>query len=125
MVGRRARLPAGDGTLDSINSMSCEQFAIDAEIWVYLRRLAARPSVDAGTLAVEVVAALPVDYLGVDHTMEHLAAEMAACSRSKRRSGASSTGTSGNGAGRWGNGPCCALFGYGGVPVSARCGCSH
>ncbi|MCX7029704.1 MAG: trimethylamine methyltransferase family protein [Spirochaetes bacterium] len=70
----------GAGTLDSINSMSYEQFAIDAEIWTYLKRLAARPGVDAGTLAVDVVASLPADYLGVEHTMEHLAAEMAAVS---------------------------------------------
>ncbi len=70
----------GAGTLDSINSMSYEQFAIDAEIWAYLKRLAARPAVNAGTLAVDVIASLPVDYLGVDHTMEHLAAEMAAVS---------------------------------------------
>jgi trimethylamine--corrinoid protein Co-methyltransferase len=70
----------GAGTLDSINSMSYEQFAIDVEIWAYLKRLAARPSTDAGALAVDVIAALPVDYLGVEHTMEHLAAEMAAVS---------------------------------------------
>jgi len=70
----------GAGTLDSIASMSYEQFAIDAEIWTYLKRLAARPRVDAGTLAADVVASLPVDYLGVDHTLEHLAAEMAAVS---------------------------------------------
>lgn len=70
----------GAGTLDSINSMSYEQFAIDAEIWGYLRRLASRSRVDAAALAVDVVAALPVDYLGVEHTMEHLAAEMAAVS---------------------------------------------
>ena len=70
----------GAGTLDSINSMSYEQFAIDTEIWAYLERLAARPSTDAGALAVDVIAALPVDYLGVEHTMEHLAAEMAAVS---------------------------------------------
>jgi trimethylamine--corrinoid protein Co-methyltransferase len=70
----------GAGTLDSINSMSFEQFAIDAEIWNYVKRLAARPRVDAGTLAVDVIASLPVDYLGVEHTMEHLAAEMAAVS---------------------------------------------
>ncbi|OHD67589.1 MAG: hypothetical protein A2177_12530 [Spirochaetes bacterium RBG_13_68_11] len=70
----------GAGTLDSINSMSYEQFTIDAEIWAYLKRLAARPAVDAGTLAVDVIASLPVDYLGADHAMEHLAAEMAAVS---------------------------------------------
>jgi trimethylamine--corrinoid protein Co-methyltransferase len=63
----------GAGTLDSINSMSYEQFVIDAEIWAYLKRLAARPGVDAGTLAVDVVATLPADYLGAEHTMEHLA----------------------------------------------------
>jgi trimethylamine--corrinoid protein Co-methyltransferase len=70
----------GAGTLDSINSMSYEQFAIDAELWAYLKRLAARPAVNAGTLAVDVIASLPADYLATDHTMEHLAAEMAAVS---------------------------------------------
>jgi len=70
----------GAGTLDSINSMSYEQFAVDAEIWAYLGRLADRPRVDRDTLAADVVATLPADYLGADHTVEHLAAEMAAVS---------------------------------------------
>jgi trimethylamine--corrinoid protein Co-methyltransferase len=76
----------GAGTLDSINSMSYEQFAIDVEIWAYLQRLAARPSTDVGALAVDVVASLPVDYLGVEHTMEHLTAEMASVSLASPKS---------------------------------------
>jgi trimethylamine---corrinoid protein Co-methyltransferase len=62
----------GAGTLDSINSMSYEQFAIDLEIWGYIGRLAERPAVDAESMAVEEIAALPQDYLGSGHTVEHL-----------------------------------------------------
>jgi trimethylamine--corrinoid protein Co-methyltransferase len=67
----------GAGTLDSINSMSYEQFAVDVEIWGYLKRLASRPETSASTLAVDLVASLPPDYLGSEHTVEHLSREMA------------------------------------------------
>jgi trimethylamine--corrinoid protein Co-methyltransferase len=70
----------GAGTLDSINSMSYEQFLIDEEIWGYLRRLSQRPDVTRETLAVDLAASLPADFLGADHTVEHMAAEMAAVS---------------------------------------------
>ena len=66
----------GAGTLDSINSMSCSQFLIDVEIWGYIQRLAGRPSVDRESLALEVIASRPVDYLGCDHTVEHLRREL-------------------------------------------------
>ena len=66
------------GTLDCINSMSYEQFVIDTEIWTYLKRLATATVVDPSTLAVDVIATLPVDYLGSDHTIEYMGSEMAA-----------------------------------------------
>jgi len=72
----------GAGTLDSINSMSFEQFAIDVEMWTSLRRLARRPEVDGESLAVDLVSSLPPDYLGSDHTVEHMAGELAVLSLS-------------------------------------------
>jgi trimethylamine--corrinoid protein Co-methyltransferase len=66
----------GAGTLDSINSMSYSQFAIDVEVWGSIKRLAARPSVDREALAVELISSLPGDYLGSAHTLEHLRQEM-------------------------------------------------
>jgi trimethylamine--corrinoid protein Co-methyltransferase len=62
----------GAGTLDCINSMSYEQFVIDVEIWSYLRRLAELPAVDAQSLAVDLISSRPQDYLGSEHTMEHM-----------------------------------------------------
>jgi len=67
----------GAGTLDCINSMSFEQFMIDTEIWSYLKRLAVRTDTGAAALAMDVIASLPQDYLGSDHTIEHMAGEMA------------------------------------------------
>jgi trimethylamine--corrinoid protein Co-methyltransferase len=66
------------GTLDSINSMSYEQFVIDLEMWTGLRRLALPPEVSAETLAVDLIVALLQDYLGADHTVEHMSSELAA-----------------------------------------------
>jgi trimethylamine--corrinoid protein Co-methyltransferase len=68
----------GAGTLDSINSMSCAQFVIDLEIWGYIGRLAAEPVVDHETLALDVIASRPVDYLGSPHTVEHMRKELLA-----------------------------------------------
>jgi trimethylamine---corrinoid protein Co-methyltransferase len=68
----------GAGTLDSINSMSYEQFVIDLEIWGYIGRLAEQPRVDADGLALEEIAALPADYLGSGHTVDHMRREMLA-----------------------------------------------
>ena len=67
----------GAGTLDCINSMSFEQFVIDTEIWSYLKRVASRTDVGEESLAVDLIASLPQDYLASDHTLRHLAAEMA------------------------------------------------
>ena len=67
----------GAGTLDCINSMSYEQFVIDTEIWAYIKRLATRVDTGEASLAVDVVATLPQDYLGAEHTIDHMGDEMA------------------------------------------------
>jgi trimethylamine---corrinoid protein Co-methyltransferase len=67
----------GAGTLDCINSMSFEQFVIDTEIWTYLKRVASRTDVGDESLAVDLIGTVPQDYLGSDHTLQHMAAEIA------------------------------------------------
>jgi trimethylamine--corrinoid protein Co-methyltransferase len=67
----------GAGTLDSINSMSYEQFVIDLEIWGYIARLADKPRVDSETMAADLIATLPDGYLESDHTVEHMRREIA------------------------------------------------
>ena len=59
------------GALDCINSMCYEQFAIDLEVWAYLRRIAAGVEVTGENLAVSEIAALPSGYIGTDHTFAH------------------------------------------------------
>jgi trimethylamine---corrinoid protein Co-methyltransferase len=68
----------GAGTLDSINSMSYAQFVIDVEMWGYVKRLAVRPEPSDEALAEDLIASLPADYLGTDHTVAHLREELAA-----------------------------------------------
>ena len=60
------------GTLDSINSMSYEQFLIDLEVWGYIRRLSAPPIVDPERLAWEVIAERPSNYMSKEHTVRFL-----------------------------------------------------
>lgn len=60
------------GILDCINSMCFEQFLIDLEVWGYLRRLAERPRADPDRLALDVIASAGSDYLGHEHTLEHM-----------------------------------------------------
>jgi len=59
------------GILDSINTMSLEQFVLDAEYWGYLRHVASGLNADAEALAVEEILALPGDYMSTDHTIRH------------------------------------------------------
>ena len=66
----------GAGTLDSIASMSFEQFALDVEIWGYVKRLASRPGTDPASLALDVVTSLPEDYLALEHTVDNLRHEL-------------------------------------------------
>jgi trimethylamine---corrinoid protein Co-methyltransferase len=64
------------GILDSINSMSYEQFIIDAEIWSYIKRIASSASVDEKTLATDVITSSSGDYLTAKHTLEYMRSEL-------------------------------------------------
>ena len=66
----------GVGTLDCINSMSYEQFAIDLEMWGYITRLSRPPEVTAQGMAVDLVCSTPGDYLGSEHTVAHMREEL-------------------------------------------------
>ena len=63
------------GILDFINAMSYEKFAIDLEIWGYIRRMATPTTTDADALALDVIASTPQDYLGEIHTLTHFRQE--------------------------------------------------
>ncbi len=63
------------GILDFINAMSFEKFAIDLEIWGYIKRIATAPPADGDALALGVIAATPGDYLGEMHTLTHFRQE--------------------------------------------------
>ena len=60
------------GTLDCINAMSFEKFAVDLEVWAYLQRLSSRPAFEADDLALELLQSGDGNYLGDDHTVEHM-----------------------------------------------------
>ncbi|MBN2291678.1 MAG: trimethylamine methyltransferase family protein, partial [Pirellulales bacterium] len=62
----------GMGILDSINSMSYEQFIIDAEIWGYIRRLARPIAVDDDNLATDLIRENDGNYLAHEHTVRHM-----------------------------------------------------
>ncbi len=64
------------GILDCINSMSYEQFVIDAEIWAYIGRIARAPGFGAESLARELIASTPGDYMAIDHTVRHMREEL-------------------------------------------------
>lgn len=64
------------GSLDSINSMCYEQFVIDMEIWAYIKRLATPLTVNDESLAFDVIASRPTDYLSHDHTVSHFKEEL-------------------------------------------------
>ncbi|MBN2216511.1 MAG: trimethylamine methyltransferase family protein [Pirellulales bacterium] len=66
----------GLGILDCINSMSYEQFVVDAEIWGYLRRLAQPIAVDNDTLAVDLIGRTEGSYMALEHTVEHMRREI-------------------------------------------------
>lgn len=66
----------GMGILDNINSMSYEQFVIDAEIWNYVRRLARPTQVDDDTLAVGLILENDGSYMTREHTVEHMRREI-------------------------------------------------
>ena len=64
------------GILDSISSMNYEQFIIDMEIWAYIKCLATPLTVNDDTLAFDVIASRPTDYIGLDHTFSHFREEL-------------------------------------------------
>ena len=64
------------GILDSINSMSYEQFIIDDEIWSYIKRISASASVDERRLAKDAIISSQGDYLATEHTLEHMRDEL-------------------------------------------------
>ena len=64
------------GILDCINSMCYEQFVIDIEIWEYITRVSARPTVNADALAFDTIASEPGEYLSHEHTITHFRDEL-------------------------------------------------
>ena len=64
------------GILDSINSMSYEQFVIDLEIWGYFERLSRPVETDDDHLALELIARTPASYLAQPHTRRHFRREI-------------------------------------------------
>lgn len=66
------------GILEFINAISYEEFAIDLEIWAYIKRIATSPTTDADALALQVIASTPGDYLGEQHTLTHFRQETCA-----------------------------------------------
>ncbi|MBU0609805.1 MAG: trimethylamine methyltransferase family protein, partial [Armatimonadetes bacterium] len=64
------------GILDQINAMCYEKFVLDLEVWGYVKRVATPAGVDADSLAMEVIAACPGDYLTAEHTMKHFREEL-------------------------------------------------
>lgn len=63
------------GILDFINAMGYEKFAIDLEIWGYIKRIATSPTTDTDAQALQVIASTPGDYLGEQHTLTHFRQE--------------------------------------------------
>ena len=63
------------GILDSINTMSYEQYVIDIEIWSYIKRLAEPVTVNDDTLALHVVDLTNENYIVHEHTIKHMRKE--------------------------------------------------
>ncbi len=64
------------GILDCINSMSYEQFIIDLEIWGYVERLSRQTEINDETLAFELIASRPDNFMGQKHTAKHCRREL-------------------------------------------------
>lgn len=56
--------------------MCLEQFAIDAEIWAYVRRIAQPLRLDEDSLALGLIASAPADYLACEHTAKRMREEL-------------------------------------------------
>ncbi len=63
------------GILDFINAMSYEKFAIDLEIWGYIRRISTTPGIEADAMALDVIASVPHNYMAEMHTLTHFRQE--------------------------------------------------
>lgn len=64
------------GILDSINTMSYEQYVIDLEIWSYISRFARPAIVDKETLALDVIKGNTDGLLTHEHTLRHMRNEL-------------------------------------------------
>jgi trimethylamine--corrinoid protein Co-methyltransferase len=64
------------GIIDSINSMSLEQFVIDLEMWGYFERLSRPIQVDEEFLALDMIARIPINYMSEPHTLKHFRREI-------------------------------------------------
>jgi trimethylamine--corrinoid protein Co-methyltransferase len=64
------------GILDSINTMSYEQYVIDIEIWSYIKRFAEPVKVNDDTLAMDVVDLSNENYIWHEHTIKHMRSEI-------------------------------------------------
>jgi len=66
----------GAGVIDSINSMSYEQFVLDLEMWSYIQRLTRPVEIDDEHLPLDLIAQAPPSYLGHQHTLKHFRREL-------------------------------------------------
>ena len=66
----------GAGTLDSIHSMSYEQFFLDLELWRYIKRLSRKTEPAAIQSSMDLLLSQPQDFLACDHTIRHMREEL-------------------------------------------------
>jgi trimethylamine--corrinoid protein Co-methyltransferase len=64
------------GILDSINTMSYEQFIIDLEIWSYIKRIAQPLAINDETLAKDVIVFHEEGLLMHEHTIKYMRQEL-------------------------------------------------
>ncbi len=64
------------GILDSINTMSYEQFIIDLEIWSYIARLGQKMTVDSDALGLDIINFHSDNYLAHEHTIRYMREEL-------------------------------------------------
>ncbi|MGA2914696.1 MAG: trimethylamine methyltransferase family protein [Sedimentisphaerales bacterium] len=64
------------GILDSINTMSYEQYIIDMEIWSYIKHFARPLAVNKDTLAQDVIEANKSGFLEHEHTLKYMRQEL-------------------------------------------------
>ncbi|MDR1111109.1 MAG: trimethylamine methyltransferase family protein [Deltaproteobacteria bacterium] len=64
------------GILDSINSMSFEQFVMDLELWGYIERLGRPVETDPEHLCLDLISQTPSSYLSAEHTIKNYKKEL-------------------------------------------------